>query len=118
VGLRFGAVCERCPGPGRCKDKPTVAEPIEMKCIACGGSAAGCDHCRNGRFAVQQCPLEFVDDEIWDLVRYADLMTKGLTPVSGGLLDQSASFVKAAHFVIEETEYYKAKQGFLWPSGM
>jgi hypothetical protein len=62
-----------------------------MECPACGGE--GCEECdHTGSWSVKGCPREFVQP----IVMAANLSThasKGMLPVQGGTLDQSAWFM-------------------------
>jgi hypothetical protein len=44
------------------------------------------------------------------LVSLADLFEKGVLPVAGGALDQSASFIEAARFLSVEDAIHKAER--------
>jgi hypothetical protein len=48
--------------------------------------------------------------DIGDLLMYADFFRKGLPPVSGGVLDQSAGFITACEIIWNLQDYYKHKQ--------
>jgi len=50
-----------------------------------------------------------VDADIWELIELAHLFYKGLPPVAGGVLDQSAGFVAGARVVRSETALRKAQ---------
>jgi len=51
---------------------------------------------------ITTCPCELVSRDTWELLRAVRLFEKGLPPVVGGVLDQSAWFVAAADFVMTE----------------
>lgn len=55
------------------------------------------------------CPLDYVTEDIWEVIRYAELFERGLPPVAGGVLDQAATFVEATNIIRRETNYWKAK---------
>lgn len=56
----------------------------------------GCKACNeSGYFELTQCGRKYAA-EMGELVHYADLYEKGLPPVAGGALDQSAWFTDAA----------------------
>jgi len=79
-----------------------------MQCFVCAGR--GCDVCLYiGCYPVVDCPIKYIDDEIWSVIEYAMLYEKGLPPIAGGALDQAHSFVDAARFVHNEMNYWKKK---------
>lgn len=45
------------------------------------------------------------------LLEYAELYAKGLPPIAGGVLDQSAYFISAARVIWSEQKYWKNKLG-------
>lgn len=72
-----------CPA---CGGKPGSGHP---QCKTCGGS---------GDWAITSCPRALITDEIADFIQFADLARDGNFPVSGGMLDQSCSFLDACRF--------------------
>lgn len=81
-----------------------------MQCTRCEGQ--GCNECDNkGRLEIAKCPLEYISDDVWEVIRFADLYEKGLPPVAGGALDQARSFIESAAFVMRENNYWKNKLG-------
>lgn len=86
---------------------------MSMTCLVCKGS--GCKECNNtGEIDITQCPLEFIEREVWDVIRYAELFEKGLPPVAGGVLDQAYCFIEACEFIFGEQRYWKNKLGILF----
>jgi len=84
-----------------------------MTCLICKGT--GCSECNNaGQVDITQCPLEFINTEIWEVIKYVRLYEKGLPPVAGGALDQTYNFLLAADFVMAEEQYWKNKLGILF----
>ena len=84
--------------------------PIEMRCTGCGGE--GCGDCDDkGILAITCCPLDYITDDVWEVIRFAELYEKGLPPVAGGALDQAGSFIEASVFVMRENDYWKNKLG-------
>ena len=82
--------------------------PLLLVCPSCDGDR--CSDCNGrGRFEIPMCPLLYVTQDVWDVVRMAGLFEKGLPPVAGGVLDQAAIFVEAAGLVSRDTNYWKAK---------
>jgi len=79
-----------------------------MACIACGGS--GCSECnKEGRIDITGCPLEIIDNEVWEVIEYAELYEKGLPPVAGGALDQARNFIEACGYIFSLRAYLKKK---------
>lgn len=80
--------------------------PLAADCPVCRGQ--GCDACgQTGRFEVTQCPLKWIEPEFWEMIEMVEFYDKGIAPVAGGLLDQTAYFVKFAAAVRGESEQYK-----------
>ena len=80
-------------------------------CPVCKGR--GCDACgKTGRFEITQCPMLLIERSFWDLMDMVDFYEKGIPPVVGGLLDQTAWFVAFARQVFDEERPYKARQEF------
>lgn len=77
----------------------------------CGGESdpGECSNCRAGILEIVECPLERIPVRIWRVVRYAGLYEKGLPPVAGGALDQTAVFLAACGFIAADREEHKAK---------
>lgn len=84
-------LCKRCRGNGECLDKITDGDPFGCECPLCDG--VGCDHCEEGFFYLTECGRKFTRDIVTpvNLATYAE--DKGILPVAGGMLDQSAWFV-------------------------
>lgn len=59
---------------------------------------------------VTGCPLAAVPGTVWQVLDAAVLLGKGLPPVGGGLLDQSAAFLAAANQAAAEKQYWRAKE--------
>lgn len=88
-----------CRGPARCDRKPNAIEKMEIECTWCDGDPKGCDHCHYGRMEITQCPMELITPDIVGLLEDTELFYRGLAPVAGGVLAQSARFIEAARFV-------------------
>lgn len=83
-----------------------------MECAECGGF--GCKFCNyDGDISFGDCPLNVIDNDIYEVISYANLYKKGLPPVTGGSLDQAKSFIMAAEFIYKEQYYWKAKLGII-----
>lgn len=71
-----------------------------IECPSCRGY--GCSECKDGRMELTGCP----QDEVKGLRQFcqlSDLFAKGVMPISGGALEQSAQFVEASQF-LQNTE--------------
>ncbi|MDD5011890.1 MAG: hypothetical protein PHQ00_07185 [Phycisphaerae bacterium] len=89
--------------------------PWHIVCVVCEGQDEECPICKgSGKLAVTECPLVFIGREIWETIRLAELWEKGLSPVDGGVMRQSKSFVEAAEYVFCEKNYWKSKLGIWW----
>jgi len=92
-----------CPA---CGGRRTVTgdDGQEQECEACGG---------RGEYEVGVPIEQYVDRETWKLLTYARLYEKGLPPVAGGALDQTAWFIEACTFVWNEQATWRSKLG-IW----
>jgi hypothetical protein len=88
-------------------DEGTETEPIEIECPACNGG--GCDECKEGSIIVLGCPNQYCK-EVIPAIRLFDLFDKGMAPVAGGALDQSAMFLEAATILERDEAKIKAEQ--------
>jgi len=87
-------------------------EPFDFACPEC--DERGCPECGvRGSFTVDVCPLAFAGREIFEVLFYADLFKRGLPPVAGGALDQSAWFTQAAHFAWAEASRFRTPEAAL-----
>ena len=93
-------------------EKVSEAEPVEIDCTVCHNKdSEGCHGCAGaGHFELTSCPALFVDAEIWELLGYAEMYSKGLPPVQGGTLEQSRWFSEFCRFAWNEQAYHKRKQ--------
>jgi hypothetical protein len=82
-----------------------------MDCPDCGGQ--GCGTCDGGQIRIMDCPLTLITEDVWEMMELASLYEKGLPPVAGGALDQTASFVGAARLIQTETQRHKTRLGLL-----
>jgi len=88
---------------------PSEAIPIDVACPRC--EEAGCDDCDGaGTFSLTSCPKKMLDWELVQVIRYAELFGKGLPPVAGGSLDQSAWFINLHSFYEYESSLAEAEQ--------
>lgn len=110
--MQFGEVCKDCKGIEKCRDVPSAASPLEMRCVGCGGG--GCEQCQNtGAITITGCPMEMITSEVCEVIALTELFEKGLPPVAGGTLDQAKIFVDAARFIFGEQQHWKKKLGML-----
>lgn len=78
-----------------------------MECPACNGQ--GCDECTDGSVRITGCPNRYCRDVI-PAINLIDLFEKGLPPVAGGALDQSAWFLEAVTILGNEDAAMKAER--------
>jgi hypothetical protein len=97
--IRGGMLCRYCTR-GKCNDISTKENLLEIECPSCNG--LGCNECsKDGTFAIDGCPNAFCRS-IVNSIDLIDMLGKGMPPVAGGMLDQSVSFIHAAHFFEQE----------------
>ena len=83
---------------------------VSLDCPGCNGY--GCDECKNGKFDLLECPIDYIDDDTYEMIELSKLyMENGQPPVIGGVYDQTYNFIKVAQFVYDEREYWKAQNG-------
>lgn len=99
--IRAGKVCATCAA-GHCRDEGTPDEPHEIDCPECEGR--GCPGCDGGSLQITGCPQRLVDASMRRLVKYSDLMFRGLPPTAGGALDQENWFLEAAQRLKHEED--------------
>jgi len=91
---------------------PTASEPAYIACPQC--HEAGCDYCQQqGRLEITECPRTAFQQADIEVVAMADeLQELGLTPISGGTLDQAKWFLSASRFCRgEKAEIQNLKSG-------
>ena len=88
--MRNGELCRRCGG-GQCSEGIDEGNYVELECPACGG--IGCEYCTGGFFHLTECSRSYVDAAMVQAINMAAMADKHL-PAAGGLLDQSAWFVR------------------------
>ena len=87
-------LCRSCT-QGACRSLSTAESRIEIECPVCDGE--GCKECHNGLYELDGCPNSYCSKIVSSLDLF-DLFHKGLPPIAGGVLDQSASFIEASRF--------------------
>jgi hypothetical protein len=90
--IRMGALCRNCTSK-KCNPDYQFAE---IECPSCNGQ--GCDECAMGLIRLSECPNKECSD-MFQVVQLADLFEKGVMPIAGGALDQSAWFVDAVNIL-------------------
>lgn len=96
--MRSGLLCKSCGN--ECRDLPTEAEPIEIECVVCDGLDDDCEACnRTGRMPIRTCPREFIGAIVTRAVNMISHAMQGSFPVTGGVLDQSAQFIRAMDYL-------------------
>lgn len=101
--IRQGKLCRNCTDK-ECRDLGTKQEPIEIECVTCGG--VGCENCNQGVVAIIGCPSRACTG-VGSVCQLIDLFDKGLPPIAGGALDQSASFLAAVSILHNEESRIK-----------
>ncbi len=77
-------------------------------CPECMGD--GCSRCgKTGHWDLMQCPLTFIDNDVIQAVKMAELYEKGLPPVDGGVMDQAGCFLEMAQLVWAMNNFWKKK---------
>ena len=87
-------MCRYCTS-SKCKNLSTPEDRAEIQCPSCNG--LGCKECDDGYFEIDGCPNTYCSGTI-DAIDLFDLFEKGLPPVTGGVLDQSASFISGSQY--------------------
>jgi hypothetical protein len=105
--IRNGKLCRNCTAK-TCHDVGTESEPIDLQCPACDGE--GCEECNEGWFKLDGCPNRYCRTVV-PAIELIDLFEKGLPPVSGGVLNQSASFLNAAKYFDQQNQLAKLNDG-------
>lgn len=83
---------------------PTPQGSYDLPCPSCAGRGVECDRCEpegsnSGTFSLTQCPRVYAGASIAQALRFADFARRGSWPVSGGVLDQCAWFVRACEAI-------------------
>lgn len=79
-----------------------------MQCVACEG--AGCDECNGrGKVKIESCPCELITSDVWQLASEAADAESGFLPVSGGMLDQVATWIDALRRYRAERSAWKSQ---------
>lgn len=100
-------LCGSCSAV-QCRERGTPDEQLEVECPSCGGE--GCDKCdESGSFLIDGCPNEYCRG-IVSTVECIDLFEKGMAPVAGGTLDQSAWFLAAVKTLRYDESIIKAER--------
>lgn len=96
--VRNGQLCRQCSA--ECLDKISEDEPAEIECPMC--NAYGCEHCDEGHFKLTICARKYVDNSLARAINMTTYADKGIMPVGGGLLDQSAWFIDLWSTITDE----------------
>lgn len=98
--------CGQCRGDENLRaqwgcDEPSKVLFLEHECVSCSG--AGCRDCKTtGVWRLDRCPYAVVPDEVWRVIEYSSLIEAGILPISGGLEEQSHTFLAALRIAITE----------------
>jgi len=105
---RYGRLCSH--RSGRCD--VTAGNPLFIACPACDGPGSTCHRCNGtGELAFTTCPRATIPAVAVAAVRYEEFSRRGVLPVGGGLLDQTAAGVDALQHVADEAMAWRAKLG-------
>lgn len=96
--IRGGLLCRGC-NRGYCRADKDEGLEVGIECPVCDG--IGCEACSDGEFKVAGCPNAYCSS-IVPALELIDLFHKGMAPVAGGTLDQSASFIRVARLMESE----------------
>jgi hypothetical protein len=100
-------LCRHCSG-GRCHDRPSESEPLNLHHHACGGK--GCEGCQFwGHLKLTDCPQRRFDSSIKPVLTCARLANKGVLPMDGGLLSQTQQFMEAFEQISSESNHWRNK---------
>lgn len=99
--IRTGALCRQCTAK-KCNPDYQYAE---IECPSCNGQ--GCEDCNEGLIRLSECPNRECSD-MHQVVTLSDLFDKGVLPIAGGALDQSAWLIDA--FQIFKSDESRAKE--------
>lgn len=104
--IRCGALCKACSDT-QCRSEGSEREPIEVYCPSCDGE--GCERCDDGVVNITECPNKYCRD-MGPVITLADMMEKGIMPVDGGALDQSAWLLQAARILDRDEAKIRAER--------
>lgn len=99
--IRCGELCRTCRGTCTEDNKR-----VSVACPVCDGS--GCDACDGGDFE-PGCPYEFLRG-YYSVIEMAGMTTDGMLPVSGGVMNQSAWFMRFRSQMTHETNLVREEQ--------
>jgi len=75
----------------KCNQCPTPSDPIDLY-----------DQDKDEHTLITGCPLNHVPEEIGELMQIVEAWEQGVPPISGGVLDQTDSILKAIGVVQSE----------------
>lgn len=83
----------------------------DLPCPACGGDeakAADCPACQGeGCELLTRCPFDDVPAAVWECLELCEFADKGNLPVSGGVHDQTRSFLQSLRIVRADKAYFR-----------
>lgn len=104
--------CARCKIPEEADTRKAWGcdaeqpDPVQwIGCVECDGHDQDCAHCfGSGQTALYRCPWATVqaNPNLFECVRYANLVETGILPSGGGLRDQAAVFVDGMTRVLKD----------------
>lgn len=102
----YGLLCRRCGA--ECCEGICESDPAELECPFCNGEE--CKHCVDGHIQITQCGKRYVDAALVKAINFSEHIDKGLLPISGGLLDQSAWFLSVWQALSQDKALIEAKR--------
>jgi hypothetical protein len=83
-----------------------------LQCPACDGKGGDCSRCGGaGELTFTSCPRPSIPAQAYAAVRYEEMSRRGLLPVAGGLLDQTACGLDAIQVVADDARAWRARLG-------
>lgn len=93
--VRSGVLCKNCRA-NKCVDTD-----VQISCPDC--NETGCEKCDGlGYFEIEGCPQKLMTRDTREILKLSEWVEKGYLPTTGGLLDQSASFLEHCEFYQDE----------------
>ena len=99
MAIRYGELCKTCTAK-ECKELP---DPRENGCNIVTLDSGQ-------QVTIEGCPQRWIGGEVLEFIRAAELTRKGLPPVAGGQLDQTASFCEAYRHWLAERDHMEARR--------
>jgi len=89
-------------------DAPTKEPQLWIPCVRCAGDDLVCALCHGlGYESIHRCPRKLITEETWEYLRLFEVYPQVL-PLSGGLLQQAAPYVRAMRLLAFATKRLEA----------